>query len=108
MIEDSTGGGHDWAWWIKVAGIGASVGTLLFGLVSGFLRIDARLEDHGKTLQALAQSVQAINEKATTHQAVAEQIKTACLEMAIVNPRWNCPFGPATAKRPATKVPVKG
>jgi hypothetical protein len=107
MIEDSNGGGHDWSWWVKVAGISASVGTLLFGLVSGFLRIDARLEAHGKTLETLAQSVQAISDKAPTHEMVDAKIETACLRMAIANPRFICPFGPAVAKRPAPKAPGK-
>jgi hypothetical protein len=105
MIEEASG--HDLSWWLKLAGISASVGALLFGMISGFLKIDSRLEQHGKTLEALAHSVQAISDRATTHAAVDEKIKTACLEMAIANPRWQCPFGPAVAKRPAPKAPAK-
>jgi hypothetical protein len=108
MIETTETSGHDWSWWVKVAGISASVGTLLFGLISGFLRIDARLEAHGKTLETLAQSVQAISDKSATADSVKVEIERACLHMEIANRgRFVCPFGPATAKRPMPKAPAK-
>lgn len=105
-------GGHNP--WVKYATVGVSVGTVLFGLASGFLRIDARLEAQGEHLRALAESVKSLADKAATVDMVEGKIEHACLRMQLANQGrgWICPFVssepklPKTAPRPAKAVPA--
>jgi len=107
MMETNGNGSHSWSFWWKLGSVGVGIGAALFGMVSGFMRIDARLETHGKLLETLAVSVKQLSDRSASLDAVDAKIERACLQMALANNgRFACPFSvgpPPVVKRAVAK-----
>jgi len=106
MVEDTNG--HGWASWVKFGSLGAGGAAFLVGLLNSVWGIDARLEQHGKLLETLAVSVKMLSDKSASLETVDSRIERACMQMALANRGFVCPFAPAAAKRPTAKAPAKG
>jgi hypothetical protein len=101
-IAETGTNGHGLASWWKLASMGLGAGAVLFGMISGFLKIDSRLEAYGKHLEELAGSVKSLADKSATLDVVDGKIEQACLRMALANNgRWVCPFAPIAVTAPS-------
>jgi hypothetical protein len=94
---------------LKIGGAIGSAALVLVSCISAYFnlvgridRLDERMAQQSKQLEAFAQSVKSIAERAATGEEVDAKIERACLQMQIANQgtRWTCPFSGVEPKAP--------
>ena len=98
-------GGTDWTSWAKYAGAGLTAGAFFIGVLSSLWGIKDEMVQQGKMLQTLSTSVQKLNERAMTPDAVDAKIRMAILELVSANPgKVASPFSPPQPKAAAVRA----
>lgn len=77
----------------------ASVGAY-YSIIGRIDRLDDRMQAQGRSIESLARSVERLANEALT----ASDLKAACMQMALTNKGWQCPFAGGEIKPRAATI----